>query len=628
MRPDWRSGRNGEPWWRPVARIGADPVALDHELQPLVSELEAAGARAQLAAGAQSVVDPGFGATLREHLLATLVAGGAAPGGVANDRPEADGRASRAEGHVTDPKRVAAVAPVIGDPVRMAARRGAAEHRSSARRWAVLAAAAALVVAVAGLDLSVRFPARPAARTADAVGAVLVRAGAERPLLAGASLEPGDVVRVGPGGHALVDLGGGQARLTDGAVVAFDRLDAPRIELSQLAGRVYHRVAVDPGGDYVVRTASLRWTALGTAFDLDYRRDGLTATVRELSLEHDVRIDGPGLAATIREGHGATVQLVGDTPDLETAALTAPDLVDPWLLANARRDLESGHAIGILTGLTALPSASPAIVPASPQATLSSAQPTMGPAAAAPSPTPAPTPTAKATAKATPKATPKATAKPSPTPTAAPTPGTLALSLTPCDGSFVVASWSKWLADGFHHYQGLRAGTATIPTSWPPPAGVAAPEGLHSTVATSNNGVDSGLAPGTTAWYRVVAYDGADGAVAASGVASAVIKPVKALGTLSVGTVGPSSTSFTWTPYGGGSTCFGYYKLVYSGTDSTPSYLDGDPYLWASSTKSDGSVVVDSIPSGDWCFRLQVLRDTPGGTQLVAETEVTSFTVP
>jgi ferric-dicitrate binding protein FerR (iron transport regulator) len=633
MRPEGRWGRYADPWWRRAARDGGDPVALDQELQPLVAELEAAGARARSrhAAAGTDEVDAAFAAALRQRLLDRFAADGAAlsPAGSDAAAGPAPGLASRApglpgrpiDGSAGDPagyRRPAAVSSVEAAPVRIALRRTEVGGRVARRQWAVLAAAAAVIVAVAGLELGATFPTRPTARTADAIGTVLIRAGAERPLRAGAALEAGDLVRVGPGGQALVDVAGGQARLAEGAELRLDRLEARQVELAQLAGRVYHRVSLQPGGAYRVETASLRWTAVGTAFDLDVRTSAAASTVRELSIEHAVRVEGPGLTATVPEGQAAMIQLADGSANLATVPLSAADLGDPWLLANARRDLESGYGLGVLTGLALLPTASPA----PPIPSTAPAQPTAGAGPVAPGGTASPTP--KATAKATIKATPK----PSPTPTAAPTLGAMSLSLTPCDGSFVLASWSKWLGEGFHHYQGLRSGSSSIPTSWPPPGDIAAPESLHSTVATANSGVDGGLTPGSTPWYRVVAYDAANNARAATSVVSTTVKPVKALGTLSVGTAGPNSTSFSWTPYGGGSACFGYYKLVYSDTDPTPSYLEGAPHLWASGTKSDASVTIDDIAPGTWCFRLQVLRDTPGGTQLVAETEVTTFVVP
>jgi hypothetical protein len=147
-------------------------------------------------------------------------------------------------------------------------------------------------------------------------------------------------------------------------------------------------------------------------------------------------------------------------------------------------------------------------------------------------------------------------------------------------------------------------------------------------VATTNNGIDVGLTPGTTTWYRVVAFDAGNTALAASAAQAAAIKDAKALGPLAVSTAGPTSTAFSWTPYAGPAGCFSFYKLVYSATNPSPSYLEGDPYLWASSAKTDAATLVDGIPAGTYWFRLQALRDTPGGRVVIAQTDVSSFTVP
>jgi hypothetical protein len=612
-------------------------VTLDRELEPLVAALEGAGARARarLEANGANAPDAGFATALRARLLSDFPA--AAGASAASEAGIDRALAGRASAEPADQHPGAPVAAIDGAPVRLAAERTATdEQRSSVRPWAILATAAVVVLAVAGLDLGIGFPARPAAQAADAVGTVLHRAETARPLVAGIALEPGDVIRVGPGGQALINLAGGQVRLAEGAVLELDRLEPGRIELAQRAGRAYHRVAVEPGATYQVHTASITWTARGTAFDLDRGAEGAAGTqiVRERSVEHDVRLEGPGLASTIAEGQGAIVRLSEGDAELTAATLTAADLADPWLLSNARRDLEAGHAIGVLAGLAlvpppAPPSMTPATMPPTASPAPAAAAPTAPPTAAATvSPTVRPSPTAKATPKATAKPTPSPTASPTSAPTAAPTLGTLSLTLTPCDGSFAVASWTKWLGSGFHHYQGLRSASSSIPTGWPPPPDVAAPKGLHSSVVTTVNGIDTGLAEGTTAWYRVVAYDAANGPLAASAAASAAVKPAKALGGLSVETPAPGSTSFAWTAYGGPGACFSYYKLVYSESDPTPSYLDGDPYLWASGAKSDAGAVLEGVPAGTWWFRLQALRDTPAGPQLVAQTDATSFTVP
>jgi hypothetical protein len=434
---------------------------------------------------------------------------------------------------------------------------------------------------------------------------------------------------VSSGGHAFLDLAAGQARMASGAVIELRRMASDGIELVQVAGRVYHRVAIDPQATYAVRTGALTWTARGTAFDLELTGGVAGSSVQERSLEHSVHVVGPGIDETIPEGRAASIPLGGGPADGSIAPLSPLQLADPWLVANAQRDFEAGYPLGVMTGLAVAPtsSAQPSdLASAVPVAT--DVQRTAAPAAATSNPSPASTAASTPSPKATLKATPRPSPTPTTAPTAAPTLGSLSLSVTPCDGSFVVVTWSKWLGSGFHHYQGLRSGSSSIPVDWPPQGDVAAPEGLYSSVATTNNGIDVGLTPGTTTWYRVVAFDAGNTALAASAAQAAAIKDAKALGPLAVSTAGPTSTAFSWTPYAGPAGCFSFYKLVYSATNPSPSYLEGDPYLWASSAKTDAATLVDGIPAGTYWFRLQALRDTPGGRVVIAQTDVSSFTVP
>lgn len=666
MPRDRRPRRTGEPWWRPapppgadgdagdvVGNAGATSMTLDHDLEPLAAALDAAGARARerVAGGTRNQPDPAFAAALRARLLSSWP--GVEVPDAGSPRPATpatwqDADAGRVAGSKVAASRVASVTSVPDVRVRLAPRpTGQRDARLPGRRWGVLAVAAALLVGVVGLDGSRLFPGQPPARSADAVGAVLVRAGTDGPLLAGVALQAGDVIRVGAAGHALVDLAAGQARLAAGAEVRLITAAADRIDLEQVAGRVYHRVALASGGQYTVRTGALTWTARGTAFDLDRRPAASDAAgtradaggseiVRAVGIQHDVRVEGAGLSATIAEGHSAEVRLGGETAELSVRAVEAAALADPWLLANARRDLEAGLPLGVMSGLaqliaspapSVLRSAAPVVVPSTaptaPPTTVVPTQPPAGPTSApAPTPTPTPRPTPR------PTATPNPAPTPTPTPPPAPTLGSMSLSLTACEGRFVIATWSKWLGAGFSYYRGLRAASSSIPTAYPPGAGVVAPEGLYSNVQTTVTGLDQDLTAGSTYWYRAVAFDGADQALAASTAASTVAKPSKALGGLSVQATGPTATTFGWAPYPGAGACFTYYKLVYSASDPSPSYLTGSPYLWAGSTKTDSTVTIDGIAPGTYWFRLEALRSTSTGHILLASTDATSFTIP
>jgi hypothetical protein len=87
-------------------------------------------------------------------------------------------------------------------------------------------------------------------------------------------------------------------------------------------------------------------------------------------------------------------------------------------------------------------------------------------------------------------------------------------------------------------------------------------------------------------------------------------------------------TKFLWTPYAGAGGCFSFYKLTYSDTDPTPSYLEGDdPVLMADGNQASSSYMT-VVPSGTYWFRLEAIRATQMGKFLVAHTEVTQFTIP
>ncbi len=492
------------------------------------------------------------------------------------------------------------------------------------------------------------FPGRPPARTADAVGATLVRDGAETALRVGTALLGRDVVRVATDGHALLDLAAGQARLAGGAVLHVVAVASDRIELEQLAGRAYHRVGMAQGGTYVVHTGAMTWTARGTAFDLDRApvdrapvdrappvagtaavggtpsaapgplAAGIAEIVREVSIQHDVHVDGAGLSATVAEGRVAEIRLGGETADLSLRTVGAIDLADPWLVANARRDQEAGLPLGVMAGLALLndsptpsaarPATAAPALPTGSVAPSAATEPTPPPADPTLAPDPTPTPTPK------PRPTPTPVPTPMPTPTPVPTLGSLSLSLTSCEGRFVVATWSKWTGATFAHYTGLRSASSTIPLTYPPSGAVTAPLGLFSNVFTSNTGVDQDLIGGSTYWYRAAAYDASESPLAASPAASVVAKAQVALGTLGVGTSGPSSTAFTWKPYAGAGACFTYYKLVYSATDPAPSYLKGTPYLWVGGTITDATVTISAIPAGTHYFKLEAVRSTRPAT--------------
>jgi len=246
-----------------------------------------------------------------------------------------------------------------------------------------------------------------------------------------------------------------------------------------------------------------------------------------------------------------------------------------------------------------------------------------------PEPTAAPTPI--------PTAPPPAPTPPPPAPPPTPTPPSmpsLALSLKSCDGG-VVIQWSKYAGADFNHYTTLRNTVANIPLAYPPQGGAVDFGGTYTTDRFALSAVDATGTPPTTYYYRAMAFNISDQVIAASAIGSAQALPMASLNPLGVALDpgGTGGTLFTWTPYAGPGGCFTFYKVVASPTNPDPSYLNGDPYLWAGSTQSDGSVVVPpghpNFVSGQTYFvRVQVIRTTALGAFVAAQTAVTTYLVP
>ena len=227
----------------------------------------------------------------------------------------------------------------------------------------------------------------------------------------------------------------------------------------------------------------------------------------------------------------------------------------------------------------------------------------------------------------------KPTAKPTAVPTAVPPPPLVAMSLTAtgCAGG-VVLDWSQYDGDFFNHYTTLRNTTNSIPMAYPPQGGAVDPGGTYTTNVGKTSASDAGVAWGTTYYYRAMAFNADDIVIGASSVVSAVAGPVASLGTLGAAPdVTPGDTDLTWTTYSGAPDCFNWYKLVYSETNSSPSYLEGDPYLAAISNQATGSYVAsgsDLLSGHTYYLRVQVLRFTALGAFVVAESDVNFYPVP
>ena len=260
------------------------------------------------------------------------------------------------------------------------------------------------------------------------------------------------------------------------------------------------------------------------------------------------------------------------------------------------------------------------------------------------SPTPSPTPSATTSASPTPDPTPAVIATPAPpppspiptiqptplpTPTPAPAVETMALAAGGCNGG-VLLEWSKVADARFHHYTTLRSTSADIPAAYPPQAGAVEVPGSFVKDPVATSATDASAPTGTTLHYRTLALDAANQVIAASPVRSAVAKPVAALGPLSATpAVEPGKTTFAWAPYPGPGACFSYYKLVYSDTDPSPSYLAGSAAWAAIGNQAQTSVTIgDAVSGATYYVRLQAIRAVATGKMVVAETDVLVWQAP
>lgn len=206
----------------------------------------------------------------------------------------------------------------------------------------------------------------------------------------------------------------------------------------------------------------------------------------------------------------------------------------------------------------------------------------------------------------------------------------MGLTLGGCNGG-VVMEWSKVVDARFHHYTTLRSTSAEIPAAYPPQGGAVAVPGTFVKDAAATGAVDASAPTGVTLFYRTMAFDAEDRVIAASPVRSAVAKPVAGLGPLGVSPddPAPGKTTFAWSPYGGPGACFSYYKLVYSETDPSPSYLTGSA-AWAviGSQGTTTAVTGEPVAGTSYYVRLQAIRATATGKMVVAQTDVLSWTAP
>lgn len=586
----------------PFAGLPEDPqlAALDAELGLAADRMRRAHAR-----DGRDRPSSAFAGSLRARLLAEAAVP-AAPAPVAAPVETYD----RAPAHVAP--RVARRTPTV----------------LPAPRWSILGVAAVLVASVLGLNVDRFFPAPAPSRVSESVGATLHRGGTTTALAQGTELRAGDVVAVGDGGRATLALGGSAVRLAEGASVRLDTL-AGGIAMEQLAGRAWHRVDVAPGQSYAVTTGTLRWTALGTAFDVAWQADG--RRVRILTVQHAVALAGPGLELRVPEGRAAIVDARGDAADVAVDGVGSAEARDPWLVANARLDAAGGFDVGWLTTALADPTTRPSPRPAATPAAGTPA-PSLEPPSLEPSPTeavvtPKPTPVAtpKPTARPTPKPTPKPTVAPTPTATPSPELATLSLDAVACHGA-VLLTWTGSPGPAFHHWTALRAGSSfAVPATYPPPGGITALDGSYSKNPAAARFADTSLAAGATAWYRAVGWSADDRSVAASSAVSVTGKAVASLGTTGA-TPKTGGAQLTWTAYGGPGACFTYYKISWSTTSDNPSYLGDNDGATAVSGQGETTAAV-GLPAGTYWIRVEAILATDYGKAIVGRSTPVQVTV-
>jgi hypothetical protein len=206
----------------------------------------------------------------------------------------------------------------------------------------------------------------------------------------------------------------------------------------------------------------------------------------------------------------------------------------------------------------------------------------------------------------------------------------MALSAQACPGG-VLLGWSAPDVAGVSRITVLRGASAEIPTGWPPQNGVT----KVGSATTADLGVTDGSDPteaGGSAWYRAVAYNAENVALAASASTGVTTIGIADLGGLGIGdgAGGSGDLTFTWSPFGGDGGCFSYYKLVASVLDDTPSYLEGTDFaIPIGEQTAAGTIVTDGLTSGQtYYFRLQAIRVTSLGKFVVAQTAVIQHAVP
>ena len=253
---------------------------------------------------------------------------------------------------------------------------------------------------------------------------------------------------------------------------------------------------------------------------------------------------------------------------------------------------------------------------------------------ASPTVTPSPpvveTPAPSQSELASPSALPTESPAPaSPTPSDAPTPGpegleVLDLEVTGCPGG-VALDWSPAAHPAFHHYTALRSLQPNLAPDYPPIAPAVDWGDSYGTDRFVTSAVDASLIPSEAFFfYRVMAYDDRNQAIAASVERRTRPTEVVDLGPLVLEAGAEGATRIDWNLYGGLGRCFSAYRVLIGQDGNAPSAT-----LTVISTQSLSETVTHGLQAGvTYAVRVDAVRTTTLGSFVVARTSTETYTVP
>lgn len=217
----------------------------------------------------------------------------------------------------------------------------------------------------------------------------------------------------------------------------------------------------------------------------------------------------------------------------------------------------------------------------------------------------------------------------SPTPSDASTPGpegleVLDLEVTGCPGG-VALDWSPATHAGFHHYTALRSLEPNVAPDYPPIAPAVDWGDSYGTDRFVTSAVDATLIPSEAFFfYRVMAYDERNQALAASVVGRTRPTEVVDLGPLVLEPGADGATHIDWSLYGGLGRCFSAYRVLIGRDGAAPSST-----LTVVSSQSSSEIETLGLHAGEtYSVRVDAVRTTTLGSFVVARTSTELYTAP